>query len=233
MDPNYFSILKDKILSGNISDKFRNYAELQILVPTFLENKREIDHKEYFLSQNIDLQDIVPFRLNNILHKDYSIGFGITRGFLAIYPDIISNDIDILEDMKERFEMIVNKKFLDDNLLYIPFLDLFMIAIYIRTWMWHGRGMEYSKYIYYNRKTKELYGCTPSMDKVLPIVLNKKEYDLDYYVKYITNAFNITIDYDEEYLINEIMMIPITGMHEALILNDSVLDGYKYNKATE
>ena len=230
MDPNYFSILKNKILEGNISDKFRNYAEKLIFIPTFLENKRDIHHKEYFLSKNIDLQDIVPFRLNNIVHKDYSIRFGLTRGFIAIYPDTISKDIDIVKDMKERYEILVSKKFMDDDMLYLPFLDLFMIAIYIRTWMWHGRGIEYSKYIYYNKRTKELYGCTPSMDEVLPIILEKKEYDLNYYVEYITNAFNTTINYDENYLINELIMIPITGMHEALILNDSVLDGYKYDR---
>ena len=49
-------------------------------------------------------------------------------------------------------------------------------------------------------------------------------------IKYITNAFQKTIEYDEKYLTTNVLLIPITGMHEALILNENVIDGYKYDK---
>ena len=39
----------------------------------------------------------------------------------------------------------------------MDFLDTFIIADYIRTWMFYGRGIEYSSCLYYNTSTKELY----------------------------------------------------------------------------
>ena len=224
-----FSIsdLKNKILSNPVSNKFKGYAEKKIFIPTFLDTKTEIYHKDYFLSQNIDINDIVSFNLNIIQHKDCSIRFALSRGFLAIYPNqSVSNPI---EDMNDRLSSLIDNEFNQNDMLYIPFLELFIIAIYIRTWMWYGRGMEYSKFIYYNKRTRQLYGCSPSMEEVLPITLEDHQYAEDYTIEYVTNAFEKTIGYDEKYLTTNVLLIPITGMHEAIILNDNVIDGYKYN----
>ena len=224
----FYTLIKNKILSEEtISDKFREYAGIKLTIPV-RENLIDID---YFNKNNIDTTNLYQLQTNYIKHVDFSISFASSRGFLALYPDKTLSEELQLKDMNDRFTEITEGN-LYENKIHLDFLDTFIIADYIRTWMWHGRGMEYSSCLYYNTKTKDLY-ATHNSKGVYSVVIENNIFDIKYTLNYIINAFNRTIRYKERYLLDEVLMIPITGMHEALILNENVLEGYAYNILTE
>ena len=223
----YFTLVKDRILSSDtLSDKFREYASIKLTIPT-----RKLIDIDYFNENNIDTTTMCQFHTNNIKHVDYSISFGLTRGFLALYPDKELSEEEQLVEMNNRLNTMTICN-LHENKIQLDFLDSFIIAIYVRTWMWHGRGMEYSSCVYYDTSTKELY-ATHNKKGVYPVIIEQYQNKIEGTLKYVIGAFNQTIKYKERYLLDEVLMIPITGMHEALILNQKVLDGYKYNAMTE
>ena len=226
----FLTIIKEKILSiETISDKFKEYANLNLVIPT----RKNLTNMDYFVENNIDTTNICQFLTNLIKHVDLSIGFGSTRGYLALYPNKeLSDDDDVqLEEMNDRLNDITTGDLLE-NKIYLNFLEAFIIADYIRIWMWYGRGMEYSSCLYYNYGTKELY-ATHINNTVYPVILEEQQFKINDTLSYIINAFYKTIKYKEIYLTDDVLMIPITGMHEAVILNQNALDGYKYNKFTD
>ena len=224
----FYTLVKNEILSNkSISDKFKEYANIKLTIPI----REKINDIDYFIENNIKITNICQFQTTNIKHVDLSIRFSLSRGFAALYPNKeLSNELQ-LEEMNERFNNITIGNIFE-NKIYLDFLDTFIIANYIRTWMWYGRGMEYSSNVYYNYDTRELYSSHIN-NSVYSVVIEQKQFNIKTTLDYIINAFNTTIKYKEKYLIEEVLMIPITGMHEALILNQNVFDGYKYNNFTD
>ena len=208
----FLTLVKNNILSDKtLSDKFREYVSIKLTIPVC-----ELIDIDYFNNNNIDTTKICQFLTNYIKHVDSSIAFGSTCEFEALYPDRELPEESQLEEMKNRLNETTICNLYEDK-IQLDFLDIFIIAIYIRTWMWYERGMEYSTCLYYDTSTKELY-ATHNTKGVYSVIIEQYQLKMENTTKYIINAFNRTIKHKEKYLLNDILMIPITRMHEASII---------------
>ena len=219
----YLTLVKYRILSNNtLSDKFREYASIKLTIPT-----RKLIDIDYFNENNIDTSNMYQFHTTNVKHKDNSRIFDLTRGLLALYPDKDLSEESQLEEMNDRLNKMTSCN-LHENKIQLDFLDTFLIASYIRKWQLYNREMELSSCLYYDTSTKELYASHTTKGVYL-VRIEQCQLQIEFTLTYIINAFNRTIGYNEKYLLNEVLMIPTSGVNEALILNKYVLAGYKYN----
>ena len=80
----FYTLVKNEILSNkSISDKFKEYANIKLTIPI----REKINDIDYFIENNIKTTNICQFQTTNIKHVDLSIRFGLSRGFLALYPN--------------------------------------------------------------------------------------------------------------------------------------------------
>ena len=222
---NYLNLIKFTLFSNDkISEKFKEYANIMVSIPINL----QLTDLNYFQEHQIDTNHLIQLLANNIKHVDTSIPFKISRGFMALFPNRNLEEAVQLEDMSRRSKIPEFQK----NSHQLLFIECFYLAEYLKSWVWHGKGIEYTNNIYYDYQNKQLYAS--HLDKSIRLVkLEKTQFKLENTLAYLINAFNTTINYRESLLATELLFIPFSGMHEALILNKNVIEGYRYNKFNE
>ena len=221
----YSNLISFTLFSNDlINDQFKEFANTLVRIPV----TQPLTDLNYFQQHNIDSTNIIQLLINNIKHVDPSIPFKISSGFIALFPNKDLEDAVIIEDMARRINI---PNFVEQS-HQLLFIECFYLAEFIKSWLWNGKSIEYTSRVYYDYENKKIY--TFHLDhSIRNVELEKRQFKLENTQAYLINAFNTTINYRTALLSNELLFIPFSGMHEALIFNKNVIEGYRYNKIDE
>ena len=216
-----------------LTDKAKNLKDKMVHIPFY----HDVDTNSFDNFENINFDNIIRFSTTSVKHKFPPIPFAFSRGILALFSNKENSELENSENLGEIFDM----EDIDDYNSYskISFLKLFLIASQIRSWIWYDRGPTYSANIYFDLHTNKIY-CSQANELLEEAILTEDEFNRfkknikkNYDIEYISNAFNKTAEYPIDILTSEKLLIPVTGMHEALILNENTINGFEYNKISK
>lgn len=195
----------------------------------YLATENELVTPEYFRENNINLDGLYNLLPHSVRHHDLSYSAYFSYGIISTYPNPEMEHDQQLTDVKNRFAELSPLDCDKFNHLSVKMFKAVCLSYYLRLWSrYRSYGNNSISNISYQTLTDTIY-TTDRNGGGMEVKL-KAEYlvesDVISYFKTITTALK---KYQANHLYKHCLLLTITGELEPLILNQSVIEGKKFN----
>ena len=196
----------------------------------YLATEQELATPEYFRENNINRDGLYDLLPHNVIHHDLSYSSSFSYGFISTYPNPDMECDKQLTDVKKRFAELSPLDCDKFNHLSVKMFKAVCLTYYLRLWSRYlGYGNNSISNICYHTLTENIYTTHRNGGGML--VKLKAEYlvenDVINYFRRVTTALE---KYQSNHLYKHCLLLTITGELEPLILNQSVIEGKKFNE---